>query len=91
MKQVKITRGKEGHGFYGKISKIEFSNKSKMFISNKGWNIVLPKTKQGINLNGNKDKIEINLSFAEINIALEESIEQGYNNSQPSRNTEGKK
>ena len=81
MEKVKLTRSEEEHEIYGKISKLEFSNGSKLFISKTGWNIILPKNKKHMDLIKSKNKIEINLSFAEINLALEESIEQGYTNS----------
>lgn len=86
--KVKITRSQEEHETYGKVSKLEFPNKSKLLISNRGWNIVLPKTKYHMDLIEEKNNIEINLSFAEINMALEESIEQGYTNSRKDGGTQ---
>lgn len=67
---------------YGKISKLVFPNKSRIYITKKGWNISVQmkgKTKKEmirrINENG---YCELNINFAEINIAIDETIKQGY-------------
>lgn len=65
IKQAKITRGLD-ETKYGKITKIEFPDKSLIYISKRGWTLVLP------------DKQELSIPYGEINIAIKESVAQGY-------------
>lgn len=64
--KVKLTRGLSKSKEFGKISILEFPNKSKIYISKKGWSIGMP------------DGIEITLNYGEINLAIKETIIQGY-------------
>jgi hypothetical protein len=69
MKQTaKLTRSLEASPKYGKISRMILPNKSKIYVSNKGWNLVTP------------DGFETNLPFEEIALALHETKKQGYAN-----------
>lgn len=63
---VEVVRGLRESSEYGKISKIIFPNKSQIWISKKGWNLLTP------------DGEEINLPYSEINMAIQETIKQGY-------------
>ena len=63
---VKITTSKKKSKTYGTISKIEFPKRGAIYISKKGWNLVTP------------TGTEVNLSFAEITIAMQETFELGY-------------
>ena len=63
--KVMVTRGDAGKQF-GKVARLELPDKSKIYISKKGWNLVTP---QGI---------EVNIPFNEINLAIEETIRRGY-------------
>ena len=64
--KAKLTRALEKSDEYGLISRIELPNKSKIYITKKGWNLVTP--------NGT----EINMPYSEINLAIQETIKQGY-------------
>ena len=64
--EAKLTRGLEEVEEFGKISRIEMPDKSKIYISKKGWYLVTP------------DGIEINIPYSEINLAIKETIAQGY-------------
>ena len=64
--KAQITRGLKKTKEFGKVSRIELPNKSKIYISKKGWNLVTP--------NGT----EVGIPYAEINLAIKETIEQGY-------------
>ena len=64
--KAKLTRGLERTKKYGMISRIELPNKSKIYITKKGWNLVTPKG------------VEINIPYSEINLAIDETIAQGY-------------
>lgn len=64
--EIKLTRGLEETEEFGKISRIELPNKSKIYISKKGWNLVTP------------DGQEINIPYNEINVAIKETMSQGY-------------
>jgi len=72
--EVKITTTKQEHKVYGKIIVLEFSNKSKIYISNKGWNLTLPKNKKYMDLIKKKNKIEIGFSWEEIDLAIRQSL-----------------
>jgi len=78
MKIVKIFRTYEKHKVYGKIVRIDFPNKSRIYISKKGWNLIMPNTKKYLDLINKKGKIELNIPYSEINLALKESIKAGY-------------
>lgn len=64
--EAKLTRGLEETKEFGKISKIELPNKSRIYISKKGWNLVTP------------DGKEVNIPYSEINLAIKETVAQGY-------------
>jgi hypothetical protein len=76
--KVKIQRTLEAHKTYGKISTLEFPNKSKIYIHKKGWTLNLPKDKKHLDLIKKKKSIEMSLTWAEINLALRESLLAGY-------------
>jgi len=63
--EAELTRGLDKTKL-GKISRIILPDKSKIYITKKGWNLV---TLKGI---------EINIPFSEINLAINETIAQGY-------------
>ena len=63
--KAELTRGLDKTKL-GKISRIILPNKSKIYITKKGWNLVTPKG------------IEINIPYSEINLAINETIAQGY-------------
>ena len=63
-KEVEIGRGMENTNF-GLISKIIFPNKSVVYISNRGWTLEI-------------DGKSITIPYDEINVAIKESIKQGY-------------
>jgi len=63
--EAELTRGLDKTKL-GKISRIILPDKSKIYISKKGWNLVTPKG------------IEINMPYSEINLAINETIAQGY-------------
>jgi hypothetical protein len=65
---IHITRGHDITNEYGKISKLEMPNKSKIYVTKKGWTLVTP------------DKKEVLLPYVEINAAIQETIAQGYYN-----------
>jgi hypothetical protein len=64
--KVKLLRGLEVSKNYGRISRFILPNKSRIYISKKGWTLITP------------DKKETLLPWAEIQLALDESIVQGY-------------
>ncbi len=66
MKEAKVKRSIGEDKKFGKISRIELPNKSKIYITKKGWNLVAP------------DGKEINIPYGEINMAIKETILQGY-------------
>jgi len=74
--EVKITTTKKAHKIYGKIILLEFPNESKIYISDKGWNLTLPKNKKTMALLKKKNKIEIGLSWEEIELAIRQSIKR---------------
>ena len=78
--KVKIQRTLEAHKTFGKISTLEFPNKSKIYIHKKGWTLNLPKTKKIMKLVEKKKSIEMSLTWSEINLAIRESILAGYKN-----------
>ena len=73
---AEVTRSKDASPEYGKISKIELPNKSRIFISKKGWTL------------GTPDGQEMTLPYGEINMAITETIAQGYININPPKNPE---
>lgn len=64
--KVEITRTIKPTKEFGKIVRIDLPNKSKIYISKKGWNLVSP------------DGKEINIPYGEINLAIKETIKAGY-------------
>ena len=64
--EVELTRGKENHPEFGLISKFTFKNGSKICISKRGGDLRVPEHRG------------IQLSFAEIQLANDETIKQGY-------------
>ncbi|MEK6830109.1 MAG: hypothetical protein AABY15_08395 [Nanoarchaeota archaeon] len=64
--KAQITRGLKKTKEFGMVSRIDFPNSSKIYISKKGWNLVTP------------SGIEVGVTYAEINLAIEETIKQGY-------------
>lgn len=64
--KASITYSEEEHPEYGKISKLEFEDKSLVYISKKGWTLVTP------------DEKEILLPWGEISCCIAETIRQGY-------------
>lgn len=66
--KVEITSTLDAHPVYGKISRIKLPNKSLIYISKKGWTLKTP--------NGQ----EMILPYEEINLAITETIKQGYIN-----------
>lgn len=40
---VQVTRAKKISKIYGRVSKLEFPDGSRVYISKKGWNLVTPK------------------------------------------------
>ncbi len=64
--KVKVTRGTEKTSKYGRITRIQMPDKSKIYISKKGWNLVTP------------DGKEISMPFSEINVAIQETMIAGY-------------
>ena len=81
--KVRLTQGLEETKEFGKISKLEFPNGSIIYISKKGWSLGTP-IKKGKKLNKLIDKLktekrcEIRISFGEIQVAIKETINQGY-------------
>ena len=75
--QAQLTRRLEGTKEFGKISLIELPNKSKIYISKKGWNLVTP------------DEKEINIPYGEINLAIKETLMQGYVSIPPTTKSSG--
>jgi len=63
---VKITTSKKKSKTYGRISKIEFPKRGAIYISKKGWNVKTP------------NDTEVNISYDEIKIAMQETFELGY-------------
>lgn len=64
--KVIITTSKKKSKEFGRISKIEFPKRGAIYISKKGWNVLTP--------NGT----EVNLNYAEITLAIQETLELGY-------------
>lgn len=59
----------------------KYGNGSKIYISKKGWNVVITKPKDLRAIMKQMDKgkkCEINLTFAELNVAIDETIKAGY-------------
>ena len=72
MKQkIEVTRGLEPIKKFGLVTRFIMPNKSKIYVSKKGWNLVT------------KDKHETQLSWAEINLAIAESFKLGYVEAKP--------
>jgi len=69
--EAELTRGLKETKEFSKISRIKLPNNSKIYISKKGWNLVTP------------DGKEINIPYGEINLAIKETIEQGYTSIPP--------
>jgi hypothetical protein len=63
---IDIVRSKEPTKRYGMISKIILPDKSKIYVSKKGWTLVTPKG------------VEMIVPWFEVNIAIAESIAQKY-------------
>lgn len=63
---VKVTRSVKPTKQLGQISRLILPDKSKIYITKKGWNLVTPKG------------VEINIPWSEIQLALEESGRIGY-------------
>ena len=63
---VEIDRGQKTSKMFGKMSRITFPDKSKIYITKLGWTLVTPKG------------IEIRIPFSEINVAIRETLKQGY-------------
>ena len=63
--EVSVTRANT-KGKFGKISRLELPNKSKIYITKTGWNLVTPKG------------IEVKLPWNEINLSIWESVRMGY-------------
>lgn len=78
-KNIEITRSKVIHEVYGKITRIVFLNRSKVYITNKGLNFVLPKTKKHLDLIEKKNNIEINCNPDELRLIFKELKLAGYN------------
>ena len=81
--KAKLTRGLEEVKEYGKISRIKLPDKSRIYISKKGWSLVTPVMK-GKKLETALDRLkenrtmEILIPYGEISLAIEETIAQGY-------------
>jgi len=76
VQEVDVTRSQTKTEEFGKISKLEFPNSGKIYVTKKGWTLVTP--------NGT----EMLLPYSEINLAVKESIEQGYGYTEPARKKE---
>jgi len=79
-KQIKILRSEKEYEEYGKISKITFPDNSKIFISKKGWTLVLANKDYKKNMAKARKfrKIEMTMPYSEINVAIQETIKAGY-------------
>jgi hypothetical protein len=64
--KVEITRVLKPMKKFGLVTRFIMPNKSKIYVSKKGWNLVT------------KDKHETQMSWSEINLAIVESIKLGY-------------
>jgi len=79
MKTAKVTRTLKSHKVYGKFSKMEFENGSRIYVSKKGWNIYLPPRFRYLwRIVKRLGRIEINLDYDEIQMALGETARAGY-------------
>ena len=67
---VTIELSKEKHPEFGMMGKLTFDNKSKIYIFEKGWHISHPDVDGGFTL-----------TWAEINLAVDNSLKLGYVNS----------
>ena len=78
--EVKILRSEKEHPKLGKISRITFPDDSKIYISKAGWTLVLADKNFKKNMCKAKKfgKIEMQLPYNEINMAIKESIQAGY-------------
>ena len=65
--KVSIIESLETHKEHGFMSKMTFDNGSNIYIHKKGWTISHPEMEK-----------DINLSWSEINIAIKQSIKNGY-------------
>ena len=79
-KEIKIERGIGEYKKFGKITKLTFPDNSKIYITKKGWTLVLDEKKFKEHLVKAKKwgKIEMQLPYSEINVAIQESIFAGY-------------
>jgi len=94
-KEIILERGKKRNKKFGKITKITFPDKSKIYISKQGWTLIAPEKHFKENIKTAKEwgKIELLIPFSEINIAIQESIVAGYvlsNQSPPVRTSDKK-
>jgi len=81
--KIKFTRALKKSKRFGKISRMELPDKSRIYISKKGWTLRTPKMNikklQKIINRIKIDKYEcITIPFSEINLAINETIKQGY-------------
>ena len=80
VKYFTLERSKLNSKKFGKITKIIFPDKSKIYISKYGWTLVASDKSFRKNIQkANKwKKIELLIPYSEINIAIRESIFAGY-------------
>lgn len=84
-KKVKVTKSTSCSKKFGVIITLEFENKSKLYITKKGWTMVTPpknttqikKIIKGIQKNG---RVEMTTSWDEVDFAIRETIISSYVN-----------
>lgn len=80
MSEAKIARTLEETKEFGKVSRIILPDESRIIVSKLGWTLVAPEKHFEENLRKAKEwkKIELQIPFSEINLALKETIDLGY-------------
>ena len=81
--KVEIIESKTASKEYGKIAKIIFPDKSKIYIHKKGWSLVSPNKKGNeltkvLNRVKKEKNVELLLPYGELNIAIQQTIKMGY-------------
>ena len=83
-KEAIIRRTEKKHIKYGRFSKITFSDKSMIYVTKKGFTLVLADNKFKKNMKKAKKwgRIEMTIPYSEMNIALREAVILGYTESE---------